>query len=294
MTTDGMHVDANVASKTEDTDECPTSRQCVSPNVLKACPMPAKTHQNDDDSEPELLNASGEGEIALNSSPTGWKRFVRPLANCIACGDVETEMSGLKKNIRSKSKSLEACRHKLRERDSHAMLVEEQLEKTMKELSSVKKELEMERRRTSSMSSMLLSDSVSQQKLQEQVKLAEEQLKDAQQEIGRLSSSLDEEKSERQTLAEALQVKSSEAEICSERLQSTRGKLKRCSDELQDLRCSLEDSNETSTRLHGELQEHSQQNANLKERLQQREFELEKCESEVHEVSSELSRLAAS
>eukprot|EP00439_Symbiodinium_sp_Y106_P081479 s3234_g20.t1 len=293
--------DANVASKTEDTDECPTSRQCVSPNVLKACPMPAKTHQNDDDSEPELLNASGEGEIALNSSPTGWKRFVRPLANCIACGDVETEMSGLKKNIRSKSKSLEACRHKLRERDSHAMLVEEQLEKTMKELSSVKKELEMERRRTaialsfgqhttSSMSSMLLSDSVSQQKLQEQVKLAEEQLKDAQQEIGRLSSSLDEEKSERQTLAEALQVKSSEAEICSERLQSTRGELKRCSDELQDLRCSLEDSNETSTRLHGELQEHSQQNANLKERLQQREFELEKCESEVHEVSSELSQ----
>ncbi|CAE7307532.1 ebh [Symbiodinium microadriaticum] len=288
MTTDSMHVDANIAPKTEDTDECPTSRQCVSPNVLKACPMP-NTNQNDD-SDPELLNDSGEGVVALNASPTGWKRFVRPLANCIACGDVETEMSGLKRNIRSKSKSLEACRHKLRERDSHAMLVEDQLEKMMQELSSVKEELAMERRRTSSMSSMLLSDSVSQQKLQEQVKLAEEQLKDAQQEIGRLSSSLQNEKSERQHLVQALQMKSSEAEVCSERLESTRGELKRCADELQDLRRSLEDSNQTSTRLRGELQEHGQQNANLKERLQQRELELEECESQVHEVSSELSQ----
>ena len=78
--------------------------RCAFAQVLKACPMP-NTNQNDD-SDPELLNDSGEGGanarsfkkpvatrrlsrphfmagvVALNASPTGWKRFVRPLANC--------------------------------------------------------------------------------------------------------------------------------------------------------------------------------------------------------------------
>ncbi|CAE7558148.1 epi-1 [Symbiodinium natans] len=136
---------------------------------------------------------------------------------------------------------------------------------------------------------MLLSDSVSQQKLQEQVKLTEEQLKEAKQEMENLSSSLREERSERQKLSEALEVKAAEAEACTERLASTSAELKCCHDELEDLRQSLKDSTAKSTHLHGVLEEHSQENANLKMRLEQREIDLERRESQVHQVSSELS-----
>ncbi|CAJ1346409.1 unnamed protein product, partial [Effrenium voratum] len=230
----------------------------------------------------------------------------------IACGDFESELSKLK----SQRMSNADCDRKLREQDSAIMTLEQKLEESSEELRLRTADLEAEKRRTCSLSTMLLDDTVKEQKLMDQVQSTEERLSAAQSEIQRLVCASEQRILEKEQAAEELRLKGLEAADLAQQLEAMKEHWTKNAAELrfqgdlleekrlenkeltrhvaqrfmetEDLRGCLSSCHERCARLEGALQLSGSEQQLLRQKLQQREAELEQSQRQVLDMSSEL------
>eukprot|EP00435_Cladocopium_sp_Y103_P070367 s475_g35.t1 len=297
-----------MAISTEDTDVCPGAARS------KAM-LPLKTVN--DIQSPGLSDFMDAQSPSSPSEGSRWRRMIRPLANCIACGDFESELSKLKLQKSSTAARLGDCIRKLQEQDSSMEVLEKKLQETLSDLDARTAELEAEKRRTSSLSTLLLNDSVKEQKLQEEAKDAEERLEKAQKEIQRLVSFLKRETSEKERVIQDLRTKDSEAAGLSKQVDACKEQAAKCSAESQvqismleektleneelehtlartfaeaeDLRSNLATCEDSCERLQGSLEAQTMENEKVNIKLSERTQELTEARDEIRNISKKLS-----